>query len=110
MHVYDALALTFQSGPNGACFVPKAAIQSEPVNVLIEDYQPKCVSGLCSNGEGTCSTNADCVQDGSGAYALTCVAPSGTCDGAGAGTPANLTAGYCTFTVDVQIPASERPE
>jgi len=106
LHVYDAEALTFASGPHGACFVPFGAIQSEGVDIVIEDYQPKCVSASCSNGLGACATDADCVQDGSGAYALKCVPPAGTCDGAGAGTPADLSAGYCTFTVDVTFPAS----
>jgi hypothetical protein len=55
------------------------------VNIFIGDYQG---------------------QNGSGPYALTCVPPTGVCDGAGAGTPADLSAGYCTFTVGVTIPAS----
>lgn len=73
---------------------------------MIEDYQPKCLDGACSNGLGTCAADADCEQNGSGAHQLTLRAPTGTCDGAGAGTPANLAAGYCTFTVDVHVPPS----
>jgi hypothetical protein len=106
LHVYDALDLGFTPGPNGACFVPGTAIQSEPVDIFIEDYAPKCVDGTCSNGLGTCAADADCVQDGSGPYGLTCGAPAGACDGADAGTPADLSTGHCTFTVGVMIPAS----
>jgi hypothetical protein len=84
LHVYDALPLTFTAGPNGACFVPAAAIQSEPVTIFLEDY-----------------------QNGSGPYGgLTCVPPKDACDGADAGTDSDLKAGYCTFTVGVTIPAS----
>jgi hypothetical protein len=61
---------------------------------------------VCSNGAGTCNADAACVRNDSGPYGLTCVSPTGTCDGAKAGTPADLDDGYCTFTVDVKIPAS----
>jgi hypothetical protein len=102
LQVFDAAAV----GTQGAigCFAPGLpALATASTPIQLDDYLALCdvPLGLCRNGVGACTADGDCNRPN--AAGVSCSAPTGTSCG---GTPGPDSGGGCSFSVDVQIPAS----
>jgi hypothetical protein len=102
LRIFDTADVSTE--PGTGCFQPQGTpLPASDVQILLADYLVRCDTelGLCRNGVGSCTSDADCARpNGAG---VTCAAPMGTACDATSGPDSG---GSCSFSADVQLPAS----
>jgi hypothetical protein len=102
LQVFDGAELS--TDPSTSCLKPLgSALATSGVQIKLSNYLAFCDRplGLCRNGVGGCTSDADCVRPN--AQGVSCIAPTGTACDASTGPD---TGGSCSFALSVEIPAS----